>query len=149
MNDKEILSPKALRKLDNIIIHHENLLKNKELQQELISWAENMLAEARKEWESMRTVSIDAIISCDRKKEAKRKASLKDEKYAPFCSKRCADIDLGHWFNGDYSVPAEDLDEMETMELYEALEDGNLDDIEEILADTLGLEPDYLDLFLF
>lgn len=31
----------------------------------------------------------------------------------------------------------------------EALEDGNLDDIEEILADTLGLEPDYLDLFLF
>lgn len=46
-----------------------------------------------------------------------------DEKYAPFCSKRCADIDLGHWFNGDYSVPAEDLDEMETMELYEALED--------------------------
>ena len=46
-----------------------------------------------------------------------------DERYAPFCSKRCADIDLGHWFNGDYSVPAEDLDEMETMELYEALED--------------------------
>lgn len=33
--------------------------------------------------------------------------------------------------------------------IYEALEDGNLDDIEEILADTLGLEPDYLDLFLF
>lgn len=31
----------------------------------------------------------------------------------------------------------------------EALEDGNLCDIEEILADNLGLEPDYLDLFLF
>lgn len=31
----------------------------------------------------------------------------------------------------------------------EALEDGNLGDIEDILADNLGLEPDYLDLFLF
>ena len=43
-----------------------------------------MLAEARKDWEAMRTISIDTIISCDRKKESKRKASLKDEKYAPF-----------------------------------------------------------------
>ena len=24
--------------------------------------------------------------------------------YAPFCSKRCADIDLGHWLNGDYVI---------------------------------------------
>jgi endogenous inhibitor of DNA gyrase (YacG/DUF329 family) len=23
----------------------------------------------------------------------------------PFCSKRCADIDLGKWFTGSYSVP--------------------------------------------
>ena len=26
--------------------------------------------------------------------------------YAPFCSKRCADIDLHRWFSGDYAVPA-------------------------------------------
>lgn len=45
------------------------------------------------------------------------------EEYVPFCSKRCADIDLGRWFNGSYAVPSEDLDELETMELYEALED--------------------------
>ena len=45
-----------------------------------------------------------------------------EEKYFPFCSKRCADVDLGHWFNGDYAVASEDLDEMETIELYEALE---------------------------
>ncbi len=45
-----------------------------------------------------------------------------DEQYLPFCSKRCADVDLGHWFNGDYAVASEDLDEMETIELYEALE---------------------------
>lgn len=25
--------------------------------------------------------------------------------YRPFCSKRCADIDLGKWLNGDYRIP--------------------------------------------
>ncbi|NHF74266.1 DNA gyrase inhibitor YacG [Paracoccus xiamenensis] len=25
--------------------------------------------------------------------------------YRPFCSKRCADIDLAHWLRGDYVVP--------------------------------------------
>lgn len=25
--------------------------------------------------------------------------------YRPFCSKRCADIDLAKWFNEDYTVP--------------------------------------------
>ncbi|MFT4090355.1 MAG: DNA gyrase inhibitor YacG [Asticcacaulis sp.] len=24
--------------------------------------------------------------------------------YTPFCSKRCADIDLGHWLKGDYVI---------------------------------------------
>ncbi|HGG65367.1 MAG TPA: DNA gyrase inhibitor YacG [Rhodobacteraceae bacterium] len=36
------------------------------------------------------------------------------EKYRPFCSKHCADVDLGRWFNGSYAVPAdtpEDVDE--------------------------------------
>jgi len=28
--------------------------------------------------------------------------------YRPFCSKRCADIDLGHWFNEDYQVPSQE-----------------------------------------
>jgi len=31
-------------------------------------------------------------------------------KYRPFCSKRCADIDLGKWFNEDYASPAEEID---------------------------------------
>ena len=37
-----------------------------------------------------------------------------DAKYRPFCSKHCADVDLGRWFNGAYAVPAdtpEDMDE--------------------------------------
>ena len=28
-----------------------------------------------------------------------------DEKYKPFCSKRCADVDLQRWFAGSYAVP--------------------------------------------
>ena len=28
--------------------------------------------------------------------------------YRPFCSKRCADIDLGKWMNGGYALPSED-----------------------------------------
>ena len=37
------------------------------------------------------------------------------QKYRPFCSRRCADIDLGKWLNEGYSVPvdAEDLDQFE------------------------------------
>lgn len=31
--------------------------------------------------------------------------------YRPFCSRRCADVDLGRWLTGAYSVPAEDADE--------------------------------------
>ena len=26
--------------------------------------------------------------------------------YAPFCSKRCADVDLQRWFTGAYAIPA-------------------------------------------
>ena len=28
------------------------------------------------------------------------------DKYRPFCSKRCADIDLHHWLKGSYALPA-------------------------------------------
>jgi len=28
--------------------------------------------------------------------------------FRPFCSRRCADVDLAKWFRGDYAVPAED-----------------------------------------
>ncbi|MGD1925663.1 MAG: DNA gyrase inhibitor YacG [Paracoccaceae bacterium] len=29
-------------------------------------------------------------------------------RYRPFCSKRCADVDLGRWINGSYSVPTDE-----------------------------------------
>jgi uncharacterized protein len=28
------------------------------------------------------------------------------EKYDPFCSRRCADVDLYRWLSGDYAIPA-------------------------------------------
>ncbi|HUI19200.1 MAG TPA: DNA gyrase inhibitor YacG [Alphaproteobacteria bacterium] len=28
--------------------------------------------------------------------------------YRPFCSKRCADVDLGRWLGGDYRVATEE-----------------------------------------
>lgn len=33
-----------------------------------------------------------------------------NEKYRPFCSKHCADVDLGRWFNGTYSIPGKKAD---------------------------------------
>ena len=30
------------------------------------------------------------------------------EKYKPFCSKRCADVDLGKWLSESYTVEAEE-----------------------------------------
>jgi hypothetical protein len=34
-----------------------------------------------------------------------------DPAYRPFCSKRCADVDLQRWFAGAYAVPAEEADD--------------------------------------
>ncbi len=39
------------------------------------------------------------------------KKSVADEAYRPFCSKRCADVDLNRWFSGAYAVPAAEPDE--------------------------------------
>jgi len=34
-----------------------------------------------------------------------------DAKYRPFCSKRCADVDLGRWLNESYRIPLKDEEE--------------------------------------
>jgi len=41
--------------------------------------------------------------------------------YRPFCSKRCADVDLGNWLTGKYSIPAEEMNEDDIKELENAL----------------------------
>ena len=35
-----------------------------------------------------------------------------EEKYRPFCSKRCADIDLGRWMTGSYAIASQDPDDL-------------------------------------
>jgi uncharacterized protein len=34
-----------------------------------------------------------------------------DQTYQPFCSKRCADVDLNRWLSGAYAVPGAPVDE--------------------------------------
>ena len=38
----------------------------------------------------------------------------------PFCSKRCADIDLAKWLSGSYAIPSENPDDLD--ELMDELE---------------------------
>lgn len=33
-----------------------------------------------------------------------------DRKFFPFCSKRCADVDLNRWLTGQYAVPVVEED---------------------------------------
>jgi endogenous inhibitor of DNA gyrase (YacG/DUF329 family) len=34
-------------------------------------------------------------------------------RHLPFCSRRCADIDLGRWLKGTYAIPASEEEETE------------------------------------
>lgn len=34
-----------------------------------------------------------------------------DQNYRPFCSKRCADVDLNRWLSGGYAIPAAEEDD--------------------------------------
>jgi endogenous inhibitor of DNA gyrase (YacG/DUF329 family) len=34
-----------------------------------------------------------------------------DAAYRPFCSGRCADVDLHRWLKGSYAIPAEEPEE--------------------------------------
>ena len=49
-----------------------------------------------------------------------------DPAYRPFCSKRCADVDLGHWLSGSYAVPSQAPDAIEAA--IAALSDALRDD---------------------
>ena len=49
-----------------------------------------------------------------------------DPKLRPFCSKRCADIDLAKWLTGSYAIASQDPDDAE--DLLEAIEDAAQND---------------------
>ncbi|RVT84232.1 DNA gyrase inhibitor YacG [Rhodobacteraceae bacterium CCMM004] len=31
-------------------------------------------------------------------------------RYRPFCSRRCADVDLGRWLTGGYAIPSDEAE---------------------------------------
>lgn len=33
--------------------------------------------------------------------------------YSPFCSRRCADVDLARWLTGSYAIPSEDPEDLQ------------------------------------
>lgn len=49
--------------------------------------------------------------------------------YRPFCSKRCADVDLAKWLSGSYAIPSTDPDDLDELSdaMQEALEGGEFD----------------------
>ena len=51
-------------------------------------------------------------MSAPRPEDAARKCAVcgkpQDDKFKPFCSKRCADVDLSRWLKGSYAIPAEE-----------------------------------------
>ncbi|WP_417719738.1 DNA gyrase inhibitor YacG [Salipiger sp.] len=49
-----------------------------------------------------------------------------DPAYRPFCSRRCADLDLARWLSGGYAVPSTDPQDVE--EAIEAAERAARDD---------------------
>lgn len=46
------------------------------------------------------------------------------EAFYPFCSKRCADVDLNRWLSGSYSVPVVELEPEDLEELARRQEEG-------------------------
>jgi len=56
-------------------------------------------------------------------------AAPTEPRYRPFCSRRCADIDLGRWLRGSYVLPGAGEDDPE--ELGEAIEAALRDDGDE------------------
>ena len=46
------------------------------------------------------------------------------DRFRPFCSARCADIDLGRWFKGDYVVQGTRLPDDEADNLPQAVPGG-------------------------
>ena len=84
MNYKEIIPFMALRKVDEMCLHNKCLHQNKELQQQLLSWAAELLEEARKDWSDIHAITFEAIVAEDRKAQAKKRCKARDNKYAQF-----------------------------------------------------------------
>ena len=49
----------------------------------------------------------------------------REAKFAPFCSRRCAQIDLGRWLKGNYVIPGAEPDKGGKPELDDEESSGN------------------------
>ena len=49
-----------------------------------------------------------------------------EKQYRPFCSRRCADVDLGRWMLGKYAIPAEAVEEDDSPKISDDEDDGRL-----------------------
>ena len=84
MDFKEVIPITALRKFDVMCLHSPKLHQDRELQQQILNWAVDMLTESREEWRKLHNDTIESVINCHTSSEAKRKSEIKDQKYAPF-----------------------------------------------------------------
>ena len=50
--------------------------------------------------------------------------AAQNTRFRPFCSRRCADIDLNRWFTGRYAVPVVELDEGDLEAIERAVDDS-------------------------
>lgn len=84
MDFKEIIPITALRKFDAMCLHSPKLQQNKDFQQQILSWAAELLEEAREDWNKLHATTFEAIVAEDRKAQAKKRGKARDSKYAPF-----------------------------------------------------------------
>lgn len=87
MDFKEVIPITALRKFDAMCLHNEYLHQNKEMQQQILSWAADMLAEAREHWGDIHATTMDAVIKTHHREKAHKGAVVRDKKYAEFREK--------------------------------------------------------------
>ena len=84
MDYKEIIPITALRKFDAMCLHNEYLRENKELKQQILSWAAELLKEAREDWGKLHATTIHTVIKIHHREKARKGAVVRDIKYAQF-----------------------------------------------------------------
>ncbi len=52
----------------------------------------------------------------------KKEFAYNTSDHRPFCSERCRMVDLGHWLEGSYAVPAQNLTDEEREQLIKMVE---------------------------
>jgi endogenous inhibitor of DNA gyrase (YacG/DUF329 family) len=51
-----------------------------------------------------------------------------DAQYRPFCSRRCADVDLSRWLSGGYAIPVREDDDEDGESVISPSPSGGKDD---------------------